>query len=108
MKEIELLEEEIDKYKLLEGDIVLTEGGDWDKLGRSAIWENNLPLCVHQNHIFRARLKSRAISNKWIMYYTNSEQGQNYFKDASKQTTNLASINLTQLRSCPNSHTSRR
>ena len=35
------------------------------------------------------------------MYYTNSEQGQNYFKDASKQTTNLASINLTQLRSCP-------
>jgi type I restriction enzyme, S subunit len=101
MKEIELRVDEIEKYKLLEGDIVLTEGGDWDKLGRSAIWENNIPLCVHQNHIFRARLKSKELSSKWIMYYTNSEQGQNYFKDASKQTTNLASINLTQLRSCP-------
>ena len=35
------------------------------------------------------------------MYYTNSEQGQNYFKESAKQTTNLASINLTQLRACP-------
>jgi type I restriction enzyme, S subunit len=35
------------------------------------------------------------------MYYTNSEHGRNYFKEASKQTTNLASINLTQLRNCP-------
>ena len=35
------------------------------------------------------------------MYYTNSELGQAYFKEASKQTTNLAAINLTQLRACP-------
>jgi type I restriction enzyme S subunit len=27
--------------------------------------------------------------------------GRSYFEDASKQTTNLASINMTQLRSCP-------
>lgn len=35
------------------------------------------------------------------MYYTNSEQGQSYFLKAAKQTTNLASINMTQLRACP-------
>ncbi len=101
VKVIELLESEIEKYKLVKDDVVLTEGGDWDKLGRSAIWDDNLPICVHQNHIFRARLKFKDMSSKWIMFYTNSEQGQSYFKDASKQTTNLASINLTQLRNCP-------
>ena len=36
MKEIELLENEIEKYRLQDGDVVLTEGGDWDKLGRSS------------------------------------------------------------------------
>jgi len=101
LKEIELLESEIEKYRLHDGDVVLTEGGDWDKLGRSAIWRNQIELCVHQNHIFRARVKDTDILPEWLMYYTNSEVGQNYFKDASKQTTNLASINLTQLRNCP-------
>lgn len=98
IKKIILLEVEIEKYRLEVGDILLTEGGDWDKLGRSAIWESELDLCVHQNHIFRARLKSKEMSSKWLMYYINSEEGKNYFKSASKQTTNLASINLSQLR----------
>ena len=101
MKEIEILASEAEKYRLQDGDVVLTEGGDWDKLGRSAIWRNQIPNCIHQNHIFRARTKSSYVLPEWLMYYTNSEQGQNYFKEAAKQTTNLASINLTQLRACP-------
>jgi type I restriction enzyme S subunit len=101
MKEIDVLISEVDKYRLHDGDIVFTEGGDWDKLDRSAIWRNQVFDCVHQNHIFKARLKSSEVLPDWIMYYTNSEPGQKYFKDAAKQTTNLASINMTQLRSCP-------
>ena len=101
MKEIELLESEIGKYLLKENDLLLTEGGDWDKLGRSCVWKSQVPHCVHQNHIFRARPYSDEISSNWIMAYTNSELGQKYFSNASKQTTNLASINLTQLRNCP-------
>jgi type I restriction enzyme S subunit len=101
MKEIEVLASEIEKYRLRDGDVVLTEGGDWDKLGRSAIWRNQISNCIHQNHIFRARVKTSDVIPEWLMYYTNSEQGQDYFKEAAKQTTNLASINLTQLRACP-------
>lgn len=101
IKKIEILKSEIEKYRLLDGDVVLTEGGDWDKLGRSAIWRDQIPNCIHQNHIFRARVKSSDALPEWLMYYTNSEPGQDYFKESSKQTTNLASINLTQLRACP-------
>lgn len=101
MKIIKILHSEIEKYTLHEGDVVLTEGGDWDKLGRSAIWKGQIPKCIHQNHIFRARVKAHTILPEWLMHYTNSEQGQEYFKKAAKQTTNLASINLTQLRTCP-------
>jgi type I restriction enzyme S subunit len=33
--------------------------------------------------------------------FTNSSVGRQYFENASKKTTNLASINMTQLRNCP-------
>ena len=98
IKEIEIREDELDKYRLENNDLLLTEGGDWDKLGRSAIWHNQVQDCVHQNHIFRARPFTEDVSTTWLMFCTNSEYGRKYFADSSKQTTNLASINLTQLR----------
>ncbi|RDC68529.1 hypothetical protein DLJ49_19805 [Rhodovulum sp. 12E13] len=79
----------------------MTEGGDWDKLGRAAIWRDEIADCIHQNHIFRVRPASRDISPEWVVVYVNSELGRRYFEEASKQTTNLASINMTQLRGCP-------
>jgi type I restriction enzyme S subunit len=37
----------------------------------------------------------------WTVLFANSPPGRSFFADASKQTTNLASINMTQLRGCP-------
>lgn len=101
IKTIEALPDELDKYKLQADDLVLTEGGDWDKLGRSAIWRDQVANCIHQNHIFRARPFGQLVPTEWLMFATNSEYGRKYFGDSSKQTTNLASINLTQLRAFP-------
>lgn len=39
--------------------------------------------------------------NEWVELVFNSGVGRDYFAGASKQTTNLASINMTQLRSFP-------
>lgn len=101
IKEIEIPVEELEKYRLQIGDILLTEGGDWDKLGRSAIWEGQIEDCIHQNHIFRARPIHIGFTSQWAVLYTNSLVGREYFETASKKTTNLASINMTQLRHCP-------
>ena len=101
MKEIEIPLNELDKYRLEVGDLLITEGGDWDKVGRTAIWQGEIGLCLHQNHVFRARLLDARLDHQWIMLFINSSLGRGYFGDASKQTTNLASINMTQLRNCP-------
>ncbi|MCB9779849.1 MAG: restriction endonuclease subunit S [Alphaproteobacteria bacterium] len=102
IKSIAIPPEEYDGYSLVEGDVLLTEGGDWDKLGRSAIWHEEIPLCIHQNHVFRARSVRRAdVLPRWMSMFTNSPMGRDYFQSCSKQTTNLASINKTQLRACP-------
>jgi type I restriction enzyme, S subunit len=101
MKTIEVPEDEVGRYLLHMGDVLLTEGGDADKLGRAALWEKPIDKCIHQNHIFRARITDLNITPLWLVHYANSEQGKAYFLKAAKQTVNLASINLTQLRNCP-------
>lgn len=101
VKQIEVTVDEVGRYSLLPGDVLLTEGGDWDKLGRSAIWTGEIEPCLHQNHVFRARTMSDALRPEWISLFTNSEAGRAYFQSKAKRTTNLASINMTELRSMP-------
>lgn len=101
IKEVSIAENEIDRYTLRENDLLMTEGGDWDKVGRAAIWRAELPICLHQNHVFRARMRSTELTPFWFELYVNSPVGRGYFESASKQTTNLASINMRQVRSCP-------
>ena len=101
IKTISLPVAELETYRLHCGDVLLTEGGDWDKLGRSSVWNGEIDPCIHQNHIFRARLNDNGIEPRWLTNFTNSPDGRAHFQSCSKQTTNLASINMTQLKDCP-------
>lgn len=101
VKEIEASEGEIGRYRLLRDDLLLTEGGDPDKLGRGTLWNDELPECIHQNHIFRVRLTSRDVSPLFLNWLVGSARGKKYFLRSAKQTTGIASINMTQLREFP-------
>lgn len=101
IKKIEVLTTDKEKYKLLIGDILYTEGGDKDKLGRGTIWRGEIKDCIHQNHIFRARPISDNFNSQYISYYSQTKSAKNYFFKHGKQTTNLASINLTILSNLP-------
>ena len=101
IKTIEVLPSDREKYKLRLGDILYTEGGDKDKLGRGCIWTNEIEECIHQNHIFRARPHLEQVSSKYVAYFSQTKLAKNYFFKHGKQTTNLASINLTILSNLP-------
>ena len=100
MKLIDATEKEIEELRLRAGDVLFNEGGDRDKLGRGWVWQDALSECIHQNHVFRARLRDSRIEPKFVSWYANGE-GAAYFNDQGKQTTNLASINLTRLSEFP-------
>ena len=100
MKEVVIDNSEIERFKLVSGDLLITEGGDWDKVGRTSIWRDELPTCLHQNHVFKARGTSTEWSPVWAELFLNSSIARNYFASSAKQTTNLASINMTQLKDC--------
>lgn len=102
VKEIDASLTEIEKLRLVKKDLVLTEGGDPDKLGRGALWDNQLPQCIHQNHVFRVRILDRKILfPEFLLALVSSERGRRYFLRAAKQTTGIASINKSQLKAFP-------
>jgi type I restriction enzyme S subunit len=102
VKEIDVPLYQIDRFTLRSGDVLLTEGGDFDKLGRGSIWNGDIEGCVHQNHVFAVRVKDpEALLPAFLACEVQSSRARNYFLSCAKQTTNLASINSSQLRALP-------
>lgn len=101
IKTIRIFKNDAARYSLLPGDLLLTEGGDFDKLGRGTLWNGEIPVCLHQNHIFRIRPNQSVITPQFLESIVSSSYGKRYFLNCSKQTTNLASINSSQLGAFP-------
>lgn len=101
IQEIEVLTSEVDKYSLQAGDLLLTEGGDPDKLGRGAVWNAELQQCLHQNHIFAVRANTVRVLPEFLSAQISSLRGKRYFLKVGKQTTGIATINKTVLRQYP-------
>lgn len=102
VKTIPVTEAEITRYRLQAGDVLLTEGGDPDKLGRGTVWRGEIEACLHQNHIFRVRLpEDSKFTPEVLMSMLSTKQARAYFFRSAKQTTGIASINKTQLSSVP-------
>jgi type I restriction enzyme S subunit len=101
IKTITIRKSERARYSLQPGDVVLTEGGDFDKLGRGFIWNGEVPGCVHQNHIFAVRSNRAVLVPEFLAYLTQSAYGKSYFLSVAHKTTNLACINTTKLKALP-------
>ena len=104
LKEVKTLEIEealIPRYTLQSGDVLMTEGGDFDKLGRGDVWEGQIAPCLHQNHVFAVRPFPEKLDSYYLAALAASDYGRQYFLSCSKRTTNLASINASQLKIFP-------
>ena len=101
IKTIRVTQNEIEKYRLLPNDVLITEGGDPDKVGRGAIIKDPLENCIHQNHIFRVRLNESVMLPVFFSEYLQHQRSKSYFLGCAKQTTGIASINMKQLRALP-------
>ena len=101
VKTIMATKQEIEQYRLLPYDVLMTEGGDPDKLGRGSVITKPLKNSIHQNHIFRVRLQTERILPGYFSEYLQHQKAKRYFLGCAKQTTGIASINMKQLRALP-------
>lgn len=101
IKTIEVLPEDVSKYHLEDGDILMTEGGDPDKLGRGAIWRGQVEGCIHQNHVFRVRTNREKLAPEYLAALMRTQYAKQYFLSCAKRSSNLASVNSTQVKAFP-------
>jgi len=101
VKNILVERDQVSRYSLKVGDILMTEGGDFDKLGRGDVWQGQIPVCLHQNHVFAVRPQKDRVDSRFLAALAASQHGRNYFLGCAKRSTNLASINSSQLKSFP-------
>lgn len=87
---IEVTQDEDLKYRLRAGDVLMTEGGDRDKLGRGCVWHGEIEPCLHQNHIFAVQTSKETLLPEFLEYLTVSDVGRSYFDVTAIKTTNLA------------------
>jgi type I restriction enzyme, S subunit len=93
---IDIEKDQLERYLLKSGDVLMNEGGDNDKLGRGAVWRSEIPNCIHQNHVFAIR--TNGIEPEWLDILTRASYAKFHFYRQSKQSTNLASISSTNIK----------
>lgn len=99
IKYIDVPDSEMERYRLLNKDILICEGNSIDLVGRGCMWHDEIPDCVHQNHIIKVRsVDQEEADPDFVLACINSSLGQAYFRSKAKRTTNLASINSTEVK----------
>jgi len=97
IKTIRVTEDEALRCALQAGDVLMTEGGDPDKLGRGCVWEGQITPCLHQNHVFAVRPDQLRLEPHFLSALMGTRYARAYFESTAKQTTNLASTNKTKI-----------
>lgn len=100
VSEMDVAESDATRYLLRAGDVLMNEGGDNDKLGRGAVWQGQIHPCIHQNHVFAVRLDDLELAS-WVSDFNSTAAARAYFFLRSKQSTNLASINQSNVLELP-------
>lgn len=101
IKTIDVTEGEVERFRLQPGDVLMVEGGNAEHLGRGWLWNGQIGDCLHQNHVFRARPRRDLIDPRFLAYAITASPAREYCFDKAKKTTNLASINKTQISGMP-------
>lgn len=96
---IQIEPEQLERYELKDGDVLMNEGGDNDKLGRGAVWRSEIVPCIHQNHVFAIR--PIEVEPEWLDLVTRAAYAKYHFYCVAKQSTNLASISSTNIKETP-------
>lgn len=101
IKEISLTEEEFNRTRLEDGDILIVEGnGNPEEIGRAAIWNAQIVDCVHQNHLIRVRCDRKELLPEYLVIFLNNENGRRYFLKSGNTTSGLVTISTSIVKNC--------
>lgn len=102
IKYIDIAGADFARLRLEDRDLLFVEGnGSRKNLGRVALWLDQIPDCVHQNHLIRARVDKAKVLPEFAAFWFNSGAGRAHFFKEGKTTSGLGTINSTVVKSAP-------
>lgn len=102
VKTLRATEPEIGRTRLRPGDLLFVEGhGNPGEVGRVAVWNGEIEICVHQNHLIRARLEESRALPVFAAAWLNTDQGAAHFRRAGRTTSGLNTISASTVRGAP-------
>ena len=101
IKYIRLTDKELDRTRLLRGDLLIVEGhGNAAEIGRVATWNGHMDDCVHQNHLIRVRPNHSLLVSEFACAHLNSSSGRQYLLRSGKTTSGLNTITTSDVKAC--------
>ncbi len=98
IKEIGVLEQEIEEKHLAKNDLLFVEGnGSKSQIGRVAIWDGSIENCLHQNHIIKGRPNGKMLS-EYALYYLISRYGRKQILSVASSTSGLYTLSANKVR----------
>jgi len=99
IKYIHVSDLEFERFLLKKNDVLIVEGhGNIEEIGRAAIWNGEIPNCLHQNHIIKVRLNDNYISHSFLSFFLNFYGNYGYFSSKSRTTSGLNTISTNKVR----------
>ncbi|MBC8018893.1 MAG: restriction endonuclease subunit S [Verrucomicrobia bacterium] len=99
IKTIFATQSEVDRLKLIVGDILFVEGhGNPNEIGRSSVWDGSIETCIHQNHLIRARVEPNIADPVYISAFLNSQGGRRQLLSFGKTTSGLNTISTSNVK----------
>lgn len=92
---MDMSDQEVDRLRLHVGDVLVCEGGD---IGRTAVWQEELPGCVYQNHLHRLRRKSDQIVPEFFAYWMQCAMTHVRAYEGAGNTTTIPNLSAARLK----------
>lgn len=95
----EVSSEELSQWRLQRGDVLIIEGnGSASQIGRTALYRGEVDVCVHQNHVIRARPDPTKLDPEYLNFYLNSPAGQDEVQSRSRTTSGLRILSVGRIK----------
>lgn len=96
IKHIEATDSDIKKYKYQDGDLIFSHINSFEKVGKIALYKNQIPNLIHGVNLLRIRLVTD-VNPRFIYFYIQSPVFRRLLEPNIKRAINQASINQKNL-----------
>ncbi len=96
-KRLRLSNEEIDKYKLRNSDLIINRVNSIEYLGKCALVGDFPESTVFESNVMRCRIIDNVVSKIYVSTYLTSHEGLKRLRENAKHAVNQASINQTDV-----------